>query len=287
MRMAPLALGRREFLGIGAAATMAVLARPSAVMAASLFPDVRQPHRNLDFLTDYCTPPRVVVVGEAGAINALKARGINGVDFILADSAATGLANGVAAADIVIFIPGADSGTDSKLAGMAQAAREMGTTTVGMVNEKLVRTDQDLQELEETLGTLVVVQNASADEGAYWGVRSLIDPVTLPGLIGIDMSDISTVIGANGKGKMTTAVAHGNQRAAAATEAAMAGIVVKDVRRALVTITTGADATLLEIDEVCNHVLDRVGPDADIVFGGPVDEMPVGNIRVSMLVIES
>ncbi len=196
---------------------------------------------------------------------------------------------------------------------IAQAARDMGILTIGVVTKpfhfegahRMRTAEHGIEELQRYVDTLIVIPNQNlfrvanehttfadafkmADDVLYSGVRSVTDLMIIPGLINLDFADIRSVMTEMGKAMMGTGEAGGESRAIQAAEAAISNPLLDDVsmkgaRGVLISVTGGMDMTLFEVDEAANRIRDEVEADANIIFGSTFDEKLNGQMRVSVV----
>jgi cell division protein FtsZ len=290
--------------------------------------------------------PRITVFGIGGAggnaVNNMITAGLEGVDFVVANTDAQALTTskaeriiqmgaqvteglgagsqpevGRAAAEEVIdeirdhltgahmvFVTaGMGGGTGTGAAPIiAQAAREMGILTVGVVTKpfqfegqrRMRFAETGISELTKVVDTLLIIPNqnlfrvanekttfadafAMADQVLYSGVACITDLMVKEGLINLDFADVRAVMREMGKAMMGTGEASGEKRALTAAEAAIANPLIDDAsmkgaKGLLISITGGKDLTLYEVDA-----------DANIIVGATFDESLEGIIRVSVV----
>ncbi len=216
--------------------------------------------------------------------------------------------------NMVFVTAGMGGGTGTGAAAViAQAAREAGILTVGVVTKpfhfegthRMKLAEAGISELQKNVDTLIIIPNQNlfrianekttfsdafkmADEVLQSGVRGVTDLMVLPGLINLDFADIRAVMAEMGKAMMGTGEAVGDRRAVEAAEAAISNPLLDDIsmkgaRGVLINITGGLDMTLFEVDEAANRIRDEVDPDANIIFGSTFDEALQGRMRVSVV----
>ena len=163
---------------------------------------------------------------------------------------------------------------------IAQAARELGVLTVGVVTKpfqfegakRMRQADEGVDQLQKMVDTLIIIPNQNlfrlanekttfteafsmADDVLYQGVKGVTDLMVRPGLINLDFADVRAVMDEMGKAMMGTGEAEGEERAIQAAEKAIANplldeISLKGAKGVLINITGGHDLTLFELDEV-------------------------------------
>ncbi|WP_372800628.1 cell division protein FtsZ [Paracoccus seriniphilus] len=196
---------------------------------------------------------------------------------------------------------------------IAQAAREMGILTVGVVTKpfqfegtkRMRQAEEGVEALQKVVDTLIIIPNqnlfrlanekttfteafAMADDVLYQGVKGVTDLMVRPGLINLDFADVRAVMDEMGKAMMGTGEASGENRSQEAAERAIANPLLDEIslngaRGVLINITGGYDMTLFELDEAANVIRDKVDSDANIIVGSTLDPDMDGNIRVSVV----
>ena len=301
--------------------------------------------------------PRITVFGVGGgggnAVNNMIGAGLEGVDFVVANTDAQALAStrserviqmgvevteglgagsepaiGRAAAEECIseitdhmagthmcFVTaGMGGGTGTGAAPVvAQAARELGILTVGVVTKpfdfegkrRMATANHGIAELEQHVDTLIVIPNqnlfriandktgfsdafAMADQVLYSGVACITDLMVKEGLIYLDFADVRSVMRGMGNAMMGTGEASSDDRARLAAEAAISNPLLdsssmKGAKGLLISITGGSDLTLFEVDEAASRIREEVDEEANIILGATFDESLEGIVRVSVV----
>ena len=196
---------------------------------------------------------------------------------------------------------------------IAQAARELGVLTVGVVTKpfqfegvKRMRQAEDgVEALQKVVDTLIIIPNQNlfrlanekttfteafslADNVLYQGVKGISDLMVRPGLINLDFADVRSVMDEMGKAMMGTGEGEGEDRAIQAAEKAIANplldeISLKGAKGVLINITGSHDLTLFELDEAANRIREEVDPEANIIVGSTLDTEMEGKMRVSVV----
>src|ERR1700704_6497333 len=301
--------------------------------------------------------PRITVFGTGGAggnaVNNMITAGLQGVEFVVANTDAQALASSkaeriiqmgvqvteglgagsqpdvgraaaeevideirdhLAGAHMVFVTAGMGGGTGTGAAPVvAQAAKEMGILTVGVVTKpfhfegvrRMKVAEQGIIDLQKQVDTLLIIPNqnlfrvanekttfadafAMADQVLYSGVACITDLMVKEGLINLDFADVRAVMREMGKAMMGTGEASGDKRALTAAEAAIANPLIDDssmkgARGLLISITGGKDLMLFEVDEAATRIREEVDQDANIIVGATFDETLDGIIRVSVV----
>ena len=196
---------------------------------------------------------------------------------------------------------------------IAQAARELGVLTVGVVTKpfqfegakRMRQAEEGIEALQKMVDTLIIIPNQNlfrlanekttfaeafsmADDVLHQGVKGVTDLMVRPGLINLDFADVRAVMDEMGKAMMGTGEAEGDDRAIQAAEKAIANplldeISLKGAKGVLINITGGDDLTLFELDEAANRIREEVDPDANIIVGSTMEADMVGRMRVSVV----
>ena len=196
---------------------------------------------------------------------------------------------------------------------IAQAARQLGVLTVGVVtkpfqfegSKRMKQAEIGIDALQKVVDTLIIIPNQNlfrlanenttftdafslADDVLYQGVKGITDLMVKPGLINLDFADVRSVMDEMGKAMMGTGEASGEDRAVQAAEKAIANplldeISLKGAKGVLINITGGNDLTLFELDEAANRIKSEVDLDANIIVGSTLDNTMDGLIRVSVV----
>jgi len=220
----------------------------------------------------------------------------------------------LAGAHMCFITAGMGGGTGTGAAPIiAQAARELGVLTVGVVTKpfafegakRMRQAEEGVEALQKVVDTLIIIPNqnlfrlanekttfteafAMADDVLYQGVKGVTDLMVRPGMINLDFADVRAVMDEMGKAMMGTGEAQGEDRARQAAEKAIANPLLDEIslngaRGVLINITGGHDLTLFELDEAANLIREKVDPEANIIVGSTLDPEMEGAIRVSVV----
>ncbi|MEE4117385.1 MAG: cell division protein FtsZ [Paracoccaceae bacterium] len=220
----------------------------------------------------------------------------------------------LAGAHMCFITAGMGGGTGTGAAPIiAQAARELGVLTVGVVTKpfqfeggkRMRQAEEGVERLQKVVDTLIIIPNQNlfrlanekttfteafslADDVLYQGVKGVTDLMVRPGLINLDFADVRAVMDEMGKAMMGTGESDGEDRAIQAAEKAIANplldeISLKGAKGVLINITGGHDLTLFELDEAANRIREEVDPDANIIVGSTLDAEMEGRMRVSVV----
>jgi cell division protein FtsZ len=140
---------------------------------------------------------------------------------------------------------------------IAQAARELGVLTVGVVTKpfqfegakRMRLAEEGVEALQRMVDTLIIIPNQNlfrlanekttfteafsmADDVLYQGVKGVTDLMVRPGLINLDFADVRAVMDEMGKAMMGTGEAGGEDRAIQAAEKAIANPLLDEISSA-------------------------------------------------------
>ncbi|MDH5797175.1 MAG: cell division protein FtsZ [Paracoccaceae bacterium] len=220
----------------------------------------------------------------------------------------------LAGAHMCFITAGMGGGTGTGAAPIiAQAARELGILTVGVVTKpfqfegakRMRQAEEGVEALQQMVDTLIIIPNQNlfrlanekttfteafslADDVLYQGVKGVTDLMVRPGLINLDFADVRAVMDEMGKAMMGTGESTGEDRAIQAAEKAIANplldeISLRGAKGVLINITGGYDLTLFELDEAANRIREEVDENANIIVGSTLDPDMEGTMRVSVV----
>ena len=300
---------------------------------------------------------RIKVIGVGGgggnAVNTMIKTGIDGVEFIVANTDAQALRANTAAlkiqlgakltkglgaganpevgkeaaledrdrissilngADMVFVAVGLGGGTGTGAAPViAQAAREVGALTVGVVTKpfsregklRMQKAEDGVSALKDVVDCLLVIPNdrliglagksmsvvdafRPADDVLRQAVQGISDLITTQGMINVDFADVKAVMSDRGMAMMGIGIAEGEKRA---TEAAMQAISsplleeidISGAKGVLVNICGSSSMTMDDFDEVSRIIHDKVHEDANIIVGLVINEEMGEKIKVTAI----
>ena len=196
---------------------------------------------------------------------------------------------------------------------IARVCRELKILTIAVVTvpskaEGRKRYDQALQgveEIQQHVDTLLVINNekirtiygnlpasqafSKADQILATAVKGIAEIITLHGNINIDFADVSTVMTGSKVFIMGTGLAEGEGRALAAVEKALESPLLDSndiygTNEILLNITSGKDEiTIGEIGEIIEHLQEKAGSDANIIWGNGYDPQLGSQISVTII----
>ena len=216
-------------------------------------------------------------------------------------------------ADMVFVTAGMGGGTGTGAAPMvAQAAKEMGILTIGVVTKpftfegkkRLSQAERGIESLKGKVDTLVVIPNDKllqiidrktsiieafkmADDILRQGVQGISDLIAIPGLVNLDFADVKTIMLNQGMAHMGVGKATGENRAEdAAKEAIQSPLLetsIEGAKGVIINITGGEDLGLHEVNTAAELVQRSVDPEANIIFGTVTDPSMTDEIQITVI----
>ena len=216
-------------------------------------------------------------------------------------------------ADMVFVTAGMGGGTGTGAAPIvAQAAKEMGILTIGVVTKpftfegkkRLSQAERGIESLKGKVDTLVVIPNDKllqivdrktsiieafkmADDVLRQGVQGISDLIAIPGLVNLDFADVKTIMLNQGMAHMGVGRASGENRAEdAAKEAIQSPLLetsIEGAKGVIINITGGDSLGLHEVNTAAELVQRSVDPEANIIFGTVTDESMGDDIQITVI----
>ncbi|MDB0058160.1 cell division protein FtsZ [Salibacteraceae bacterium] len=204
---------------------------------------------------------------------------------------------------MVFITAGMGGGTGTGAAPIiAQAAKEMGILTVGIVTmpfsfegkKRKRRADEGIANLRNCVDTILIINNdklremfgnltldnafEQADNVLTTAARGIAEAITTTGKINVDFNDVKTVMTGSGVAIMGSATAKGENRASVAVQNAVASPLLNDnditgASNILLNITYGKDQILFdEITEITDYIEEEAGDEAEVIWGHGMDD---------------
>ena len=216
-------------------------------------------------------------------------------------------------ADMVFVTAGMGGGTGTGAAPIvAQAAKEMGILTIGVVTKpftfegkkRLSQAERGIESLKGKVDTLVVIPNdkllqiidrktsiieafKQADDILRQGVQGISDLIAITGLVNLDLADVKTIMLNQGMAHMGVGSATGENRAEdAAKEAIQSPLLetsIEGAKGVIINITGGEDLGLHEVNTAAELVQRSVDPEANIIFGTVTDPEMKEEIKITVI----
>ena len=215
--------------------------------------------------------------------------------------------------DMVFVTAGMGGGTGTGAAPIvAQAAKEMGILTIGVVTKpftfegkkRLSQAERGIESLKGKVDSLVVIPNDKllqivdrktsineafrmADDVLRQGVQGISDLIAVTGTVNLDFADVKTIMLNTGMAHMGIGRASGENRAEdAAKQAVQSPLLetsIEGARGVIINITGGEDLGLHEVNTAAELVQRSVDPEANIIFGVVTDPEMKDEIQITVI----
>ena len=216
-------------------------------------------------------------------------------------------------ADMVFVTAGMGGGTGTGAAPIvAQAAKEMGILTIGVVTKpftfegkkRLSQAERGIESLKGKVDSLVVIPNDKllqiidrktsineafrmADDVLRQGVQGISDLIAVTGTVNLDFADVKTIMLNTGMAHMGVGRASGENRAEdAAKQAVQSPLLetsIEGARGVIINITGGEDLGLHEVNTAAELVQRSVDPEANIIFGTVTDPNMGDEVQITVI----
>jgi cell division protein FtsZ len=208
------------------------------------------------------------------------------------------IANILKGSDMVFVTAGMGGGTGTGAAPViAQAAREQGALTVGVVTtpfefegqKKMELAEEGIARMREAVDTLIIIPNEhlwsiidrkttkkeaflKADDVLRQGVQGISDLITVSGDMNVDFADVKTTMAGQGEALMGIGMGMGESRALEAAKKAVDNPMLKDTTIAgaqhiLINITAGNEILAFEMKDIADYIKEKADPKALIKVG--------------------
>ena len=204
------------------------------------------------------------------------------------------IAEAIANTDMLFITAGMGGGTGTGAAPVvAQIARDLGILTVAVVtspftfegaliivsNDKLLDVVDDNTSFEEAFNM--------ADQVLKFGVAGISDLVAIPGLINLDLADVTRVMKDAGVCHMGIGRASGEDRASVAIKQAinspLLDTTIDGATGVILNFTGGRGMRLSEIDAASSIVRQAAAPEAEIIVGAVVDDSLEDELMITVI----
>jgi cell division protein FtsZ len=207
----------------------------------------------------------------------------------------------IAGSDLVFLAAGMGGGTGTgAIPVIARTAKQSGALTVAIVtrpfefegNRRMTVAEDGIAQLAGNVDTLIVVPNDRimklvdkktsiddafkyADDILFRAIQSVVELITVPGLINLDFAGIRNVLRNSGMAMISLGRGTGSNRTTEAAQQALANSLVDNpidgAKRVLFGVTGGSNLSLVEVRNAANIIREAVDPAANIIFGVTID----------------
>ena len=223
------------------------------------------------------------------------------------------IAEAIRNTDMLFITAGMGGGTGTGAAPVvAQIARDLGILTVAVVTtpftfeggKRAANAERGIRELQKSVDSLIVVSNDKlldvvdestsfeeafnmADQVLKFGVAGISDLVAIPGLINLDLADVTRVMKDAGICHMGIGRASGEDRAQVAIKQAINSPLldtnIEGATGVILNFTGGRGMRLSEIDAASSIVRNEASPEAEIIVGAVVDDSLEDELMITVI----
>ena len=223
------------------------------------------------------------------------------------------IAEAIANTDMLFITAGMGGGTGTGAAPVvAQIAKDLGILTVAVVTspftfegaKRAANAERGIRELQKSVDSLIIVSNDKlldvvddntsfeeafnmADQVLKFGVAGISDLVAIPGLINLDLADVTRVMKDAGICHMGIGRASGEDRATVAIKQAinspLLDTTIDGATGVILNFTGGRGMRLSEIDAASSIVRQAAAPEAEIIVGAVVDDSLEDELMITVI----
>ena len=223
------------------------------------------------------------------------------------------IAEAISNTDMLFITAGMGGGTGTGAAPVvAQIAKDLGILTVAVVTspftfegaKRAANAERGIRELQKSVDSLIVVSNDKlldvvddntsfeeafnmADQVLKFGVAGISDLVAIPGLINLDLADVTRVMKDAGVCHMGIGRASGEDRASVAIKQAinspLLDTTIDGATGVILNFTGGRGMRLSEIDAASSIVRQAAAPEAEIIVGAVVDDSLEDELMITVI----
>ena len=222
----------------------------------------------------------IVVCGVGDYADSLAAR--SGIDARVVPVSRLAARSAEHPAAVLIGVDPATLADDS-----LRALAETEGFKLGIVPESVTR--EQLSALRGLVDAVLIAGDADGSgDGVAHAIRSFLAVVQDPGFVNLDLTDAETVL-SSGVAAIGTGTA-ARDAPATAVESAFGGLPdgvdVTDASAVLVDVTLDPATSIAAATDVIAAVRDRTGSDANVIWGGAVDESVTDELTVRIVVAD-
>ena len=223
------------------------------------------------------------------------------------------IAEAISNTDMLFITAGMGGGTGTGAAPVvAQIAKDLGILTVAVVTspftfegaKRAANAERGIRELQKSVDSLIIVSNDKlldvvddntsfeeafnmADQVLKFGVAGISDLVAIPGLINLDLADVTRVMKDAGICHMGIGRASGEDRATVAIKQAinspLLDTTIDGATGVILNFTGGRGMRLSEIDSASSIVRQAAAPEAEIIVGAVVDDSLEDELMITVI----
>ncbi|WP_246594352.1 cell division protein FtsZ [Mameliella sediminis] len=253
----------------------------------------------------------------ARVAEGMAAGGRAAVGAAAAEESIEQIVDHLAGVDMCFITAGMGGGTGTGATPIvAQAARELGCLTIGVVTKpfqfegaKRMRQAEDgIECLQRVVDTLIVIPNQNlfrlanenttfteafsiADDVLYRAIAGFSDVMTQPGLVNLEFPDIKALLGFSGTATVGFGTAEGAQPARDAVSSALSNPLLEPLngrtaRSVLVNVMGDQDLGLADLEQALACIHEQFGPETEVHLGSTTRNLGKGRVSVWLFVTD-
>lgn len=244
--------------------------------------------------------------------NGLGAGGDPELGKKAAEASAEEIRNIVRGATMVFIAAGMGGGTGTGASPViAKICKEEKALTVAIVTrpfgfegkQRVKKAIKGLGDLKGEVDSIIIVSNdkllmekgnemisnafIESDRVLAQSVKTIVDLITVPGIINLDFADIRDTLKDSGIALIGYGMGEGPTKAldaaAAAINSPLLETPITGARRAICAVTCGANVSLYEAQECVNHIIEEAGNAVDVKLGVAINDQFSDQIIVSII----
>jgi cell division protein FtsZ len=216
--------------------------------------------------------------------------------------------------DMVFITAGMGGGTGTGGCPIvASLAVELGALTVAVVTKpfafegkkRQMQAEKGIVELKKVVDTLITIPNEKllralgreallddafryADDVLCQAIQSIIEIITMPGIVNVDFADVRTIMAGRGIALMGSGIAEGDNRAVEAAKRAISNPLLDEIsicgaRGVLINIAATSESLRLHEVDAAAKVIEEISGVEDTIFGAVFDEKMGDRIKITVI----
>ena len=215
---------------------------------------------------------------------------------------------------MVFITAGMGGGTGTGAAPVvARIAKEMGILTIGIVTipflfegkEKIIQAIEGVEAIKQNVDALMIINNerlrsiyadltfinafTKADDTLSIAARSIVEIITVKGIMNLDFADVSTTLKDGGVAIISTGVGEGDNRVEKAIQDALHSPLLNNTdivhaQKVLLNLSFGEEANFL-MDEInaVHEFMQSLNPDVNVIWGYAIDNSLENKVKITLL----
>ncbi len=215
-------------------------------------------------------------------------------------------------ADMVFLVCGLGGGTGTgSIPVLAKIAKEAGCIVIGSVTmpfriegARISKAEEGLYKLRKYADTVIVIENDKllgiagdlpleqafgvADELVTTMIKGITETISKPSLVNLDYADVKAIMHSGGVAVVGYGESNTRNRGKEAIAEALSNplldVDIQGANGALIHVSGGNDMTLREINEIGQAVIEKLDPQAQVIWGARINPELEGRIQVISII---